>query len=567
MNMSLKKTILFITFLFVSVGVYSQNVIKHEVMAGETLYSLSKRYNVSIESIKQANGLTSDLIKAGYPLIIPSQDSSSISTQQPTTPQSQLQESTLRPESVPATPVIPVSHPQANKTEDDTISSKVRSIEIHIPKCKLTYITDKRTTIGEICVKFGISESEFLASNPDIKREKIKKNTALCIPYTESERNALIAAEAAAAAEAQQRAEAASLEERNRRRLEEASSSINKIDTIKVAVVLPFELNQNEKSQEAIKMIDFYEGIILSINELGAQVEIEPYDEKEKSIDAIISDISKQNFHLIIGAKSIDYTNSLRAYSKRNNIIMCVPFSSREDLTVGHPSLFQVNVKSSLLYNEVYKRFSEENRGKQVIFVTCKQTDDNNYISNFQRYLSERGISHSTIDINDISLSKEKAISGKQVVLIPTSKSVESFKQITSTLDSYDSRVSSNISLFGYPEWQTFSQENMNKLRLYHCSFFTSFYADLNSEEVLEFNKKFHEKFKRDQYNSRPLYGLLGYDVSNYFIGGLQKFGTKFISCQDLIEEVPALQHPMHFDHNSSRQNGFTNQNIRIVHF
>lgn len=563
--MSLKKSILFIAFTFISVCTYSQTEIKHVVNPGETLYSLSKRYNVSVESIKKANGLTSDLIKAGYPLIIPS--SSPVSSPSPTTVpvQPQPNQSTPTTNIVPSASVVTSPTLVRASTETDTISTTVRRVEIQIPKCKLTYITDKKTTVAEICVKFGISESEFFSSNPEIKKTKIKKNTTLCIPYTESERNALIAAEAKAAADAQRNAEAASAEENRRIRQAEAASEINKIDTIKVAIVLPFELNQEAKSQEAIKMIDFYEGIILSTKELGASVEIEVYDEKEKSIETIINEISKKSFHLIIGAKNVEYTNHLRAYSKRNDVIMCVPFSSKEDLTVGHPTLFQVNVKSSLLYNEVYKLFTEENRGKHVMFVTGEQTDNNYYISDFQQYLSEHGISHSTIGIDNLSSAKEIASTGKQVVLIPSEKSVDYFRQITNILDTYDSNISSNISLFGYPEWQTFSEENTQKLRFYHCSFYTTFYTNIYSEDVINFSKRFKEEFKRDQYNSRPLYGLLGYDVSNYFIGGLKQYGKKFISSQDLMN-VHALQNPMRFDRNSSRQNGFTNQNIRIIH-
>lgn len=563
--MSLKKSILFIAFTFISVCTYSQTEIKHVVNPGETLYSLSKRYNVSVESIKKANGLTSDLIKAGYPLIIPS--SSPVSSPSPTTVpvQPQPNQSTPTTNIVPSASVVTSPTLVRASTETDTISTTVRRVEIQIPKCKLTYITDKKTTVAEICVKFGISESEFFSSNPEIKKTKIKKNTTLCIPYTESERNALIAAEAKAAADAQRNAEAASAEENRRIRQAEAASEINKIDTIKVAIVLPFELNQEAKSQEAIKMIDFYEGIILSTKELGAAVKIEVYDEKEKSIETIINEISKKTFHLIIGAKNVEYTNHLRAYSKRNDVIMCVPFSSKEDLTVGHPTLFQVNVKSSLLYNEVYKLFTEENRGKHVMFVTGEQTDNNYYISDFQQYLSEHGISHSTIGIDNLSSAKEIASSGKQVVLIPSEKSVDYFRQITNILDTYDSNISSNISLFGYPEWQTFSEENTQKLRFYHCSFYTTFYTNIYSEDVINFSKRFKEEFKRDQYNSRPLYGLLGYDVSNYFIGGLKQYGKKFISSQDLMN-VHALQNPMRFDRNSSRQNGFTNQNIRIIH-
>lgn len=40
----------------------------HKVNAGDTLYSIGRRYGVSVQSLKKANGLTSDLIRVGQSL-------------------------------------------------------------------------------------------------------------------------------------------------------------------------------------------------------------------------------------------------------------------------------------------------------------------------------------------------------------------------------------------------------------------------------------------------------------------------------------------------------------------
>ncbi len=44
----------------------------HTVVKGDTLYSLSRRYGTTVDAIKAANGLTSDLIRIGQTLTIPS---------------------------------------------------------------------------------------------------------------------------------------------------------------------------------------------------------------------------------------------------------------------------------------------------------------------------------------------------------------------------------------------------------------------------------------------------------------------------------------------------------------
>jgi LysM repeat protein len=43
----------------------------HVVQAGDTLYSIGRRYGVSADAIKQRNGLSSDTIRIGQELIIP----------------------------------------------------------------------------------------------------------------------------------------------------------------------------------------------------------------------------------------------------------------------------------------------------------------------------------------------------------------------------------------------------------------------------------------------------------------------------------------------------------------
>jgi LysM repeat protein len=45
----------------------------HTVVRGDSLWSLSKKYGVSIDSIKQANGMTRDIVVLGSKLKIPAQ--------------------------------------------------------------------------------------------------------------------------------------------------------------------------------------------------------------------------------------------------------------------------------------------------------------------------------------------------------------------------------------------------------------------------------------------------------------------------------------------------------------
>ena len=43
----------------------------HKVAAGDTLYAITRKYNVSLSALKQTNGLTTDVIRIGQTLRIP----------------------------------------------------------------------------------------------------------------------------------------------------------------------------------------------------------------------------------------------------------------------------------------------------------------------------------------------------------------------------------------------------------------------------------------------------------------------------------------------------------------
>lgn len=49
----------------------SSDVVRHKVKSGQSLYSISRKYHVSVDKIKKANKLKSNLIKPGRVLIIP----------------------------------------------------------------------------------------------------------------------------------------------------------------------------------------------------------------------------------------------------------------------------------------------------------------------------------------------------------------------------------------------------------------------------------------------------------------------------------------------------------------
>ena len=71
--MKIARKLLFgMLFCALSTSVFAQNVVKHEVQSGETLYSLARNYGVTVEAIKQANpSIEGENIITGQVITIP----------------------------------------------------------------------------------------------------------------------------------------------------------------------------------------------------------------------------------------------------------------------------------------------------------------------------------------------------------------------------------------------------------------------------------------------------------------------------------------------------------------
>lgn len=68
-----KKHLLFIIFSFVCAFIFADTT--HKVKKGETLYSLGRKYQITVSELRAANNLSEkDVIKEGQKLIIPSAD-------------------------------------------------------------------------------------------------------------------------------------------------------------------------------------------------------------------------------------------------------------------------------------------------------------------------------------------------------------------------------------------------------------------------------------------------------------------------------------------------------------
>lgn len=496
----------------------------HVVQPGETLYSISRTYGISVDSLIALNPQAAQVLYAGASLRVPGTASTADVSPAP-------------------------------------VSTYTSQVSNSLPACKRMYTVKKKETVYALSHRFGVTEDELRAANPQIKKNKIKKGEQLCIPYSAAEKQAY----------RQQQADEA---ERQRLQAEENEllARAKRISPINVAVILPFDLDAAERTAESTKALDFYEGFLLAVDELkrqGISVNVYAYEERGSVTMAnVLSQPMMPYMNLIIGPMHVDNIPALADYATRRNIPLVVSFSNAADVCSDRPTTFQVNAPLLTLYPQLYTQLTERLKGTNVIILNCEEgTPQTEFVSGLKDALDGAGVPYVTASSGLLTEPEQflpKLSETQRNVLIPTTASQKAFTTLARRLNNAAETLAPyRISLFGYPEWQTFTEANKAQMKKWNATYFATFYTDTSASASQRFNRNFERWFKRSQYASYPLYGQHGYDIGLHFLKGIDQFGTDFVSRQSEVKTT-TLQWPMQFVR-QGQGDGFRNSSLRII--
>jgi len=525
-------SVIVIAFIMMAETLAQTTVTRHEVQGGETLYSLSRRYNVTVEQIVAANPGMGEKIYAGQVINIPAATNGGNNNQAAN------------------------NNNHVTTVSVDATFGTTTTANTNIGECKLMYQVEKKETVYSISRKFNITEEELLRANPQIKKEKVKKGEYLCIPYSASEIAALTKAE----------------EEEKKEEVVETVIVTEK-KPFNVAVILPFGLDNKQKTSEEVKMIDFYEGFLVGVNDMkreGISVNVYAYDEggvNSTATDSILKLESMKNMDFIVGPLHLEHYPAISAFATKNNICLALPFSTRDYLTTAKPTVFQINNNVATLYAEVYDQFTTQFPNSDVCFIDINDKGSkSDFVAGMKRVLESKGMKHRTITVDQIANIKDMFSDEHRNVIIPTSASMSAFESIIKKMNNLPANIadSLHVTFFGYPEWQTFTDADEEKLVKYKSSFFATFYAYKNDNNINAFRSKFTHWFKREPVKAHPDFSLLGYDIARYFINGLSNEGTEFYNNQ-ANHSCRSLQNPMQF-RRKAEGSGFVNTHVKIIH-
>lgn len=548
----------------------------HIVQRGETLYGLSKMYNISQDDIEKSNPQIKDGVKAGQILIIPQNITETISQyteEDNTTNNTSVIYHTIKKgdtlfnvsnrysttiESILA--LNPGITPTNFKIDDVIkIQPNINIVVVEKPKVNAEfheYKIKEGDTFSSIASSNGIKESDLRQANPDIK--ELKKNKIIYIPNIKAKVDTII----------------------NENVLQEQVQQIydslktdNSKQTIDVALILPYMLNVAKANKDAKLYTEFYKGFLLAVDSLRQStdktINIFTYDTENNlsKVESILSNPELKNVDIIFAPDDMAQMDLICSFAKVNKIEVINTFIIKNDIYNSNEHFLQLNIPHSYMYAKVFDEavtlFSDYN----IIFISHEGSAVKDIIPDFRKFMKEHNISPTDFKFSK-SLKSEDLDSlllpGEKYLLVPTNSSKSMLSKINIAIRKIKAeRLDAQISVLGYPEWTSYLKEYKEALNEMDTYIYSRFFVDDTSKIYEDFSLKYKHWYGANMIYATPQFGLLGFDCGMFFITQLDKNGRNFVN-------IPSKYQGIQNDFNFERVNnwgGFINESLYFIHF
>ncbi len=567
----------------------------HTILKGQTLYSISRAYEVSQDEIIRDNpGIDPAALKEGQVLRIPEAGSSQ-NIAYPQNKEDFVDHKVKRGQTV-------YSLAKKYDVEEDIIyrynpwarAGIKPGQTIWIPKPKKVQISTvdeisgfryhtvkEQETLYSISVIYGLSVSDIIDNN-DFLRDGLKAGQVLKIPAAPERSRELVKADSAPAeipciptSDDQAIYNVALLLPFFSQYLNEEFGTPN--DT--VAEEGTYVPSQRQQGLRGKSFAEFYEGFLLAVDSMknmGFSVNLHVFDTERDTmkIKRIVRDLSLIQPDLIIGPVYGEDVRIAGRLAKFKDINLVSPLSTRGSL-VGHNSrIIQVIPSKEAEYRGLANYLSTINKGRLVVL---QGTDSISRRGSWllRKYLQERmpvdasntPLVMQNYKLNDSLLTNLTGILTQQDdnIVIVFSESEPDVSRLMTRLYMMSSLYP--IQVYGMPSWQMWKTIELNYFHHLQLHLISPFYIDYNKAEVKQFLEKCRMKYGYEPYETSALgynFCMLGYDLGYYFLSALRQYGKNFSQCLSSME-TNLLLSPYRFARVG--EGGYMNQGFNMIRY
>lgn len=504
----------------------------HIVLEKQTLYSIAKAYNVSIDEIYSLNpSLKETGLKKNSIILIPSAE---------------------KVEEV-------VTAPAAE--EKDIKEKPVKTEKAEKQKKQKTHVRKWYEDLDAIAEKYGVTVEALMKAN-NLTGRKLSNRQKLIIPDPED-----IAAEVIAENDTPETQEIDSVSVETP--ADTLASSEDEPDwlfrpkeKVELTLILPMHTNSGNPSRNNL---DFYSGVLLAVNDLaenGISTEINVYDLSDKNHPIANEDLERSD--VIIGPISSGDLGRVLASTDGENMVVSPLDPRAESLSGTHRNFIHAPTPHKAQYEDLVEWIEEDAaEGDKVLVISEKGERQTEAILQMKEVIDSSDVefssfSYSILEGRDViePIKNLMTETGTNRVLIAS----ESEAFVNDVVRNLNILIHGKMNVVLYAPskirgFETIEVENLHNTSL-HVSL--AYYIDYDDPRVKDFLLKY-----RALYQTEPTqFAFQGYDMAAYFIDMCSRYGNRW-PARLHRNEKGMLQSTFRFK--EVKDGGYVNSGVRRI--
>ncbi len=559
-----------------------KNYYIHTIVSGETVSSISRRYNVLPRDIVDENPMAIEILRPGQMLKIPVQPASKYMTRRAIrrnfiehtiaagetlyaiAKKYDISISDLMADNEEADPVtlgigkkLLIRRKNIGSSDSHSLDREIAQYSKHLDNFSdhhLHHVVKSKETIYGLSRQYGITEERFLELNPEVANDGLKIGAIVKLPKTSEITEKKI--EPKNHIESEQSVQSENVDDQQEFTFSNPQSSED--NAFRIALMLPMTTNGKTNSS----FVDFYRGVLIALDELrhdNMNISVTIVD-TEKSASKVLHTLSHPEFesvNLFIGPVYDDTFEVAATFAMRHNIPIVSPLAQ---VSTQLPNVFQIapNVSER---TKLLSHYLQTDRN--IIVIRPDKNLDSEFASEILPLLPENTTTIEYHDDTEITVFDESLSTEKDNLIITLSTDETLTEEILARISSSQNNISARgnnvprIHVLGSSRLSRFVNIDKELYFKLNVTYPTNYHVDRSNPKVVAFDKLFIEKF-----NTLPTpFAYRGYDVTMLFLTNLDGNIAENIT----MGRFSFLQMPYNFTRTSTGK--FENNCWQLIHY
>ena len=314
----------------------------------------------------------------------------------------------------------------------------------------------------------------------------------------------------------------------------ESKSGRNDVYTI--ALFLPFDvekLEEVEKFGENQIALEYYLGFKMAIDSLrsfGANIELKIYDTEKKAdkVRRLLYRPEMAEVDFLVGPMYKSCLEVALPFALSRNLNVLCPVPQSEEIAEEYPNLILTQATKHSQFSKLCSLIRLKNPGARMISIGHKDKLDMTFVNMFHGNAYEENnlltdtVWHYVVEEQVEEKELEYFLAEKKANVVFVASEEVGF--VSEVLTALNGMRDYDIKVVGFESWEKFNRIETEYKNNTSLTIPSNFYVDYNAPNTQQFLRSFYSKFGKEPNK----FGVMGYDQGFFFGKGLYTYGFDF---------------------------------------